>query len=88
MTLEEKRTEWEKGLTSILRVVNVYKDTILIVLENIIYGGEKKKYYLHRYFKCGDGNWEISVDYDGDNLISAIGKVNYYFKDILLNLYS
>ena len=58
-TLEDVRTEWERGLT-LLSVIEIhYRDSldeVLVILEK-----PQGVYHCHRYFPIGN-NWNVSVD--------------------------
>jgi len=77
--LKEIRESWEKGLYVYLEVVNSDKTVLVMLQKESFYGTHKYQVYVHRYFKIGD-NWEISVDYEGNEVICACEIISKRFK--------
>ncbi len=63
MTLDQRRKEWEKGLTVVGKVEGRIDDaphSLVVMLRK-----DEDLYHVHRYFKVGT-SWEISCD--GNNM--------------------
>ena len=76
MSLKEKREEWEKGGTVVLKVS--VGNTIYVVLN---FNGELA---LHRYFLMGK-SWEVSVDISNSTLDNCLAGVTEAFEDFYPN---
>lgn len=69
--LEQKRKEWESGLTPLL-VVPVVVDGFAKVFVVLRYKkGADTHFCLHRYFKIGD-KWDVSVDVQREAELAAV----------------
>lgn len=82
MNLKEIRENWEKNLAEGLKVthnVGEYKTVLVLLRENLL--SEGSKYFVHRYFTLG-GDWQISVDYDGEYIEEALKIVTEHFDDL------
>ena len=79
MSLKEKRELWESELEERLVVVDPDQN-VLVLLEK-----SKGEYCLYRYFTIA-GKWEVSVDYDGGDLIYALELISDGFKEKLTKL--
>ena len=64
MTLEERRAQWEAGLTVVATKTSSYRTTGRLYV--LLLDEETGLYYLHRYFSLSlpdsDENWECSLD--------------------------
>ena len=86
MTLKKLREKWEKGLIENLCVITIHDEVLVILEDDLLENIDLDvKYYFHRYFKIGD-NWEISVDYKGEDEYVAMKLVSSYFEKWLAEL--
>lgn len=78
MELKELRKKWEKGQDVDLCVTDSIDDTTLVVTSS---GIVERTYRTYRYFKVNN-EWQVSIDYDGDDIVCALEKVTKQFADI------
>ncbi len=81
MKLKELREKWEKGLEVNLCVVTKYNE-VLVILEDEGEDYVDSKYNLHRYFTIGS-NWDVSVDYVGEDKSLVMKIVSKHLEEFL-----
>ena len=59
MTLDELRNQWEKRIIPVCTLkLGGYPSVVLVVLRT----NSDFDYRCHRYFECGENNWQVRVD--------------------------
>ena len=86
MTLKERREQWEKGGELVLEVVDSegsYK-TVLVVVKFVNENPHYVTYSTLRYspnYGTPECNWEVSADYQGNDLQDALAEIMNYSRD-------
>ena len=90
VTLQEVRSDWEKGLKIIAEVPRYIVDNIPAELDNliVILKNEEDKYFIHRYFSTSTfSDFVVSVDLrlgDAKDVLNFIEKT--YPKGLKTNI--